>query len=73
LYNDIFDVFYSIYTKRLNLKLYNDKFLTSKEEYEIFKETDEDNYINKLKNEKKEEPQRGGSSIKKYKKILKKY
>lgn len=71
LYKEIFNLFKSIYNQNLILKLYKEKKLTSNEDIELFKENDEEEYIRELKNEKIR--QEGGNTIKKYKKILKKY
>jgi len=70
-FKDIFDLFKSIYRKQLQLELYDDKILKTKEDIENFIENDEDEeeYIRQLRTEKSR--QTGGNSIKRYKKILK--
>lgn len=79
---EIFNLFKSIYNRKLNLKLYNGKKLTSIENYELFKENDEDEYIRQLQKEEEkrrleeqeeEKRKEGGTSKKTYKKILKSY
>lgn len=79
---EIFNLFKSIYNRKLNLKLYDEKYLTSKEDIELFKENDEDEYIRQLQKEEEkrrleeqeeEKRKEGGTSKKTYKKILKSY